>query len=287
EIVKNTISDNPEIIVGAMIKYQEKKVQEDSKNAKKNLMALRSDSNTNDPRAGNKNGTIRVLEFFDYNCGHCREMLQSKDRILAENPDVLMIFKELPILGESSVLASKAAISVYLLDNSKYFDFQKILLNSTESYTRENLSSAAVKLGFDKAQFEKKMESPEVAKIIKDNRDLAVSIGVNGTPSYIVDGKLIVGAIGYDVMKNSIKAAREGLHKEKQQVSAQEEKQQGADQQKSEQQGASKVEQPQATSQKNEQQVPTTLKQKQTADKKQQPLQPVAKSLAEKQKMNS
>ena len=76
---------------------------------------------------GNKNGKEIIIEFFDYNCGYCKRSFPEIMELVSENKDIKIILKELPVLGESSILASKASIASQKQD--KYFEFHQELIN--------------------------------------------------------------------------------------------------------------------------------------------------------------
>src|SRR5829696_9146429 len=76
-----------------------------------------------DPIAGNPNGSISIVEFFDYQCSYCITIASSIRSIVKSNPNVRIIFKEYPILGETSNVASRAALAVNKISPQKYYIF--------------------------------------------------------------------------------------------------------------------------------------------------------------------
>lgn len=121
-IVKKYIDENPEAIMKNIGNYYAAKANE-AKAIQKNMIMQSKDkisNNINDLQIGNPKGNIKIVEFFDYACGFCRKMLQIHQKILSEYPNVQLVLKELPIIGDWSVLASKAVLAVTTVDNSKY-----------------------------------------------------------------------------------------------------------------------------------------------------------------------
>lgn len=209
KIVADYIKANPKQIIESVNEYQiaESKKQDESAqvNVKSKINEIENDPAS--PIAGNPNGSIVIAEFFDYSCGYCKKALATVSRLIEEEKEVKFIFKELPILGPGSELAAKAAIAVYRIDPKKYFAFHtKIMgerINSVEGFM-----NIAKELNIDTKNFEKTLNSKEVADLIQKDRKLAESIGINGTPAFIINGKLVPGAIDYDSMKSLIESAK-------------------------------------------------------------------------------
>ena len=115
KLIKNYILDNPEIIIEAIEIFQKKQSLNAIKKEKEIINSLSSElyNDTNSYFFGNENSELKIVEFIDYNCGYCKKNHEIMMNILNENNDIKYIIKELPILGESSLLASKFAIIIY------------------------------------------------------------------------------------------------------------------------------------------------------------------------------
>ena len=91
---------------------------------------------------GPNNAPITIVEFFDYNCGYCKRSFAPLMEALEENKDVRLVFKEYPILGEPSYLASSAALAIN--DKLKYLTYHSKLMTHqgriTESVIEKTLS---------------------------------------------------------------------------------------------------------------------------------------------------
>jgi protein-disulfide isomerase len=90
----------------------------------------------------------------------------------------------------------------------KYIEFHQKLLGGRGPADKAHALAAAKDVGFDMARIEKDMNSDEVKTTIDENMKLADTLGVNGTPSYVVGTELVVGAVGLDSLKEKIAAAR-------------------------------------------------------------------------------
>ena len=147
---------------------------------------------------GNKNGKEIIIEFFDYNCGYCKRSFPEIMELVSENKDIKIILKELPVLGESSILASKASIASQKQD--KYFEFHQELINFSGLISLIDIKKISKELGINYEQLQKDMNSDETILLINESYRLADLIGVRGTPAFIINNNLIPGAIGKNEM---------------------------------------------------------------------------------------
>jgi protein-disulfide isomerase len=161
------------------------------------------------PSFGNAKGDVTLVEFFDYNCGYCKHALGDVAKLVKDDPNLKVVLKEFPVLGPSSVDAAKVAVAVRMQDTGgKYFEFHRRLLGGRGEANKERALQAAKEAGFDVARIQKDMESPEVANTIRENMGIAQSLGINGTPTFIVANEMVIGAMGYDTLKSKIDSVR-------------------------------------------------------------------------------
>ena len=147
---------------------------------------------------GNKNGKEVIIEFFDYNCGYCKRSFPEIMELVSENKDIKIILKELPVLWESSILASKASIASQKQD--KYFEFHQELINFSGIISLIDIKKISKELGINFEQLQRDMNSEETILLINESYRLADLIGVRGTPAFIINNNLIPGAIGKNEM---------------------------------------------------------------------------------------
>ncbi|MDJ1407372.1 MAG: DsbA family protein [Candidatus Midichloria sp.] len=207
-IVKKYIEENPEAIMKSIENYYAAKANE-AKAIQKNMLMQSKDkiyNNINDPRIGNPKGSIKIVEFFDYACSFCRKMLPIQQKILAEYPNTQLVLKELPIMGDWSVQASKAALAVTIVDNSKYEDFHNKLLN-LEDRTEASIMQTAADIGLDVTKLKDMMQKLEIEDIIQANLKLAADLKIRGTPAYIINDDILPGALSYAEIKSALESA--------------------------------------------------------------------------------
>jgi protein-disulfide isomerase len=159
---------------------------------------------------GNRQGDVTLVEFFDYNCGYCKRALADLLDLMKTDPKLKVVLKEYPILGPGSVEAARVAVAVRMQDpgGARYLEFHRTLLENRGHSDKARALAVAEEVGFDMARLERDMASEEVTKSIDESTRLAKALAINGTPGYVVGKTVIVGALGAQVLKDKIAAAR-------------------------------------------------------------------------------
>lgn len=200
EIVRDYILEHPEILPQAMERLQAKRVGTviDSK---------RGEIETPFAGAweGAQNGDIVLVEFFDYACGYCRASLPDITRLVGEDKKVKVVYRELPILSEESNAA--AHVSLLAAERNLYMPFHKALYAAGQ-VTRETILKAAASVGIDRKAAEAAIADKRYAAEIEKNVRLAQALGASGTPTFVVGGQVLGGAVGYDGLKKAVAEER-------------------------------------------------------------------------------
>ena len=107
------IMDNPEVIIESIQKFQLKQQQSAYDQAEEKIQKQIASvvDEENDPIIGNPDGDVTIIEFFDYQCGHCKNAHPTIKQLLSERDDIRVVLKEFPILGETSTYASQVALA--------------------------------------------------------------------------------------------------------------------------------------------------------------------------------
>ncbi|MGM4891810.1 DsbA family protein [Tardiphaga sp. 839_C3_N1_4] len=214
KIIKDYLITHPEILEEVSAELTKRQAQAE---AEKHQAAIAANANTifNSPRGvvvGNKDGDVTFVEFFDYNCGYCKRAMDDMVGIMKSDPKLKVVLKEFPVLGPGSVEAAQVAVAVRMQDptGKKYLDFHQKLLSGRGQADKARAMAAAKEAGLDVARLEKDMASPEVRATIEENFKLAESMGMNGTPSYVIGKQVVIGAVGAEALKEKINQARCG-----------------------------------------------------------------------------
>jgi protein-disulfide isomerase len=209
-IVRNYLINNPEVMIEVQTALNTKQ-EAAQKKASTEVISENRDKIFQSPMDavfGNPKGDVTIVEFFDYNCGYCKKALPDMDALLKSDPNLRFVMKEFPILGADSTRAHIVAKAFKALMPDKYLEFHRDLLGGEGRATEASAMAIAVKLGANEAQIREKMLSPEVTKAFNENFELANSLSITGTPSYVVGNEVVPGALGADVLAEKISHIR-------------------------------------------------------------------------------
>ena len=160
------------------------------------------------PIGGNPDGDVTMVEFFDYRCGYCKGVQRTVAAALEQDPSLRVVFKELPVLGLVSVVAARAALAAHRQNPDKYVAFHGALMKSRDRLTKPSILRIARDMGFDAKRLEADMSSPEIDQAIERNLALATTLGILGTPAFVIGDKIVPGAVSLKTMKRLIARAR-------------------------------------------------------------------------------
>jgi protein-disulfide isomerase len=139
--------------------------------------------------AGPANAKKSVVEFFDYNCGHCRNNAPLMKKFYeAHKGDTRFAFIELPIFGKQSDDAARAALAARK-QGDKYVAFHFAMLSQQNAIGPAEMVASAKAAGLDVNKLMEDLKDPAIAKQMASAHALAVRIGVSGTPQFIINGK--------------------------------------------------------------------------------------------------
>ncbi|MFG6621343.1 DsbA family protein [Sulfitobacter sp. 1A05707] len=208
ELVLEAIRENPGIVFEAAQLFEQ---QQQALQAQAAAQVFDTEKATleNDPNApvlGNPDGDVTVVEFFDYNCPYCRRVKPEMEALLAADPNVRVVYREWPILGDGSVFAARAALASR--NQGKYEEFHWAMMQLKERAEEASILRTAEDIGLDVAQLRRDMNGPEIEEHIQTSMRLAQSLGFSGTPSFVIGDSLAPGLIQADQMIELVDQAR-------------------------------------------------------------------------------
>jgi len=211
-ILKDYLMQHPEILQDVMNELEKRQQAAD---AEKNKSAVKENvellfSSPRQVTLGNLQGDVTLVEFFDYNCPYCKRALTDLMTLMKADPKLKVVLKEFPVLGPGSIEAAQVATAVRMQDHSgkKYLEFHQKLLSGRGQVDKARALAVAKEVGVDMARIDKDLTSDEVRSTIEESMQLADKLGLNGTPSYVVGPNVVVGAVGYDALKDKVEQAR-------------------------------------------------------------------------------
>lgn len=194
KIVREYLLAHPEILLEMQAAY-EIKAQKDQDEKTKTMVAANAKDIYRHPDAavaGNPDGDITVVEFFDYNCGYCKRGFPALAKLIESDKNVRVVFMELPIISDASEPVSRIALAAKL--QGKYWEMHKALITHKGTTTEAVAMKAAEDLKLDMAKLKADMNSNEVKGELARVKELAQKMGINGTPHFLVGDRSVGGA---------------------------------------------------------------------------------------------
>ncbi len=209
QIIRSYLMEHPEIIedMSKLLEQKQKAAQAQAatefltKNAKD---VFRSPS---DLVLGNPKGSVTIVEFFDYNCGWCKKGFPGVMGLLKSDKDLRLVLKEFPVLSDDSVYASRAVIAS--AKQGKQQNMHLALLPFEGHVTREIVEQVAKDNKLDLAKLNADMAAPEVDAEIARTHQIAQSLGINGTPSFVIGDQLIPGYVPPEDLAATVASVRQ------------------------------------------------------------------------------
>ncbi len=204
-IVRQYILDNPEVLFEAADKHQQKQ-EEAAAEAAKKVLAEKSDELFKNPAyavLGNPKAAVAFVEFFDYNCGYCKQAYKDLNALVERNKDIKIILVDTPILGPTSLEAAKWAIAAG--KQGKYTEFHKAAMSFTGPKNEESLRAIAKDAGLDPDKVKEAAAKEEVMTQISKNMQLFSSLGLSGTPGFAAKDQVLRGFVGSETLEKMAK----------------------------------------------------------------------------------
>lgn len=199
-LVRQTLIDHPEILSEAAQALE-------ARESASRLAPLRGALETPFPGAvlGNPQGKQTLVEFTDFACTFCRASVAEVEALVAANPDLRVVVRELPIISEQSLPAARMGLAAAA--QGKYAAFHKAMF-SGESPSPASIAAAAAKAGLDMTAARAFAARPDTTTELQRNLALARQLGISGTPAWVVGDQLLSGAVGRDRLQEALTAGK-------------------------------------------------------------------------------
>lgn len=167
---------------------------------------------TGDPAApigGAANGDVTIVAYLDYNCGFCKKSAPALEKLIRSDPRVRVVYKDWPILGETSVIGAKLALAAKY--QGKYEVAHRALMGLTGArIPAEKMTAALVSAGVDMArlQADSVARNDEITALLKRNDAQAKGMLFPGTPVYLIGPLLVPAALDLGQFKDAVAQAR-------------------------------------------------------------------------------
>ena len=208
EVVRAALKADPSILRDAIAVLQEDEAKAQQAAARTAISGL-GEALTRapgDPVDGNPQGDVTLVEFFDVRCPYCRRMLPVMADLLRSDHNLRVVYKDIPILGPASLLGAKALLAAQ--KQGGYLPLRNALMSGPPDINAETLRAAATKTGLDWDRLQQDLADPSVPQRIETNLGLAHKLDIEGTPAYVIGGRLLPGALSLTELQAAVAQAR-------------------------------------------------------------------------------
>ncbi len=208
-IVREYLLQNPDVLmeVSQELERRQQLAEEDQRKQALTANAAEIFHSQADLTAGNPQGSVTMVEFFDYNCAWCKKGVPEVLKLIDTDKDLRFVLKEFPIFGEDSEYAARAALASRA--QGKYWPFHLAMLQHEGKVTKQAVDEIAAAQGLDMARLKADMDAPAIADTIARNQALARTLAITGTPAFVVDTKIIPGYLPHDGLLAAVKEVRD------------------------------------------------------------------------------
>lgn len=161
------------------------------------------------PAAGNPDGDLTIVDFFDYNCPYCKASAVHLERVVKADGNVRLVYKDWPVLTPTSIIGAKLTLGAKYQD--KYLAAHHALMNVPGyGISQQQMIDAVRKSGVDMNRLEADIEAhdADVTGLIKRNMEIADAIGLQGTPGFLVGPYKVNQALTYEGFQHVVADAR-------------------------------------------------------------------------------
>ncbi len=200
-IVRDYILNHPEIIPEAVARLEQAE-------ARKALAANRQAIETPFPGAvaGNPQGDVKLVVFFDYACPYCRQGHADVQRLVREDPKLMVVYRDFPVLSPASTEAAMASLSA--ATQGGYGKFHNAMFESPGRVSLARTMGIVKGVGLSEEKVTGDLKNAALKAELDRNLMLGRELGLTGTPSYVVGNRILSGAVGFDRLKEAVTAAR-------------------------------------------------------------------------------
>lgn len=209
--VRAYLLENPEVLLEAIAVLEERQAEIQATDDAV-LIAVNAEAIFEDGHSwvgGNPEGDVTLVEFVDYNCGYCKRAFPEVMQLAEIDGNIRLIMKEFPILGPASDMAARFAIAtLQLAGDAAYAEVHERLMTLRGELGGPAIQRIGAEIGLDMAAIGPHMDSPEVTAVIAENRALAQRLGIGGTPSFILEDRMLRGYLPLSGMQELVATVR-------------------------------------------------------------------------------
>ncbi|MCS6789291.1 MAG: DsbA family protein [Patescibacteria group bacterium] len=153
---------------------------------------------------GNPNAPVTIIAYSDYECPFCEKFFRETEGLIKkdyiETGKVKMIYRDFPLTSHQYAMPAALAANC-AKEQNKFWEYHNEIFKNQNNLVNFDFIGAAKKLGLNENKFKTCFESKKYENQIQNSIKEAISIGVNGTPTFFVNGQQVVGAQPYSNFK--------------------------------------------------------------------------------------
>lgn len=210
-VVREYLLREPQVLVEVLGALEEQRALETA-GAQAEAIAAAGPELTASPEGtvlGNPDGDVTIVEFFDYNCGFCQRAHADMAQLIESDPQLRFVLKESPVLGPQSEEATRISLAVRELAPERYAEFHSQLLMQAGPANEAEALRIAGEMGLEETELRKTSRSPAVVSALQESARLLAALQITGTPSYVVGGELVAGAVGAQALAERVSNVRD------------------------------------------------------------------------------
>lgn len=200
-IVREVLRTNPELVEEALAELEKRREA---------ARRVKIEGDARDFSIGPRNAPVTIVEFFDYRCPYCHAAMDWVFEVVRRNPqNVRVIFKEFPVLGETSVEASQAVVAS--IKQGRYLPFHRAVMANRGQLNSAQIDTLARRSGVDVARMRRDMADSAILDHLQANHEVAADSKIDGTPAFLINGTWVRGwdqARADRVLADALRAAK-------------------------------------------------------------------------------
>lgn len=209
-IIYDYLMKHPEIILEAVQRLQDREVAEAQAQVDaylaENLDLV--EGPVNSYVAGNPDGDVTIVEFFDYHCTYCKQNLNALMNYVESDGNIRLVLREFPALRARAPSQEAAVAALAAMDQGKYMEFHLAMMNAKGTLTQTRIEDIATSVGLDLIELNKSLKNKKLADMVEANMDMAHALGIDGTPSFVIGGRVFIGLRDKAALEAAVQDAR-------------------------------------------------------------------------------
>lgn len=161
------------------------------------------------PTLGNPEGDVTVVEFLDYSCAPCWDAQKAVEQLLAEDPELRLVVRAWPSGELRSEAAARAAVAARAQGPAAFRALHQGMLMLPGPADETAAMVLAQVLGLDGPLLQRDMQTPTIGDHLATSERLASALGLAEAPAFVVDDRLLQGAVTAEELRDAVAAARE------------------------------------------------------------------------------